>query len=75
MKAALGIQMRDHPEDAQLQQPTQYTQVYELALRSTAEFAWQCAQNWADHPLTSHRAEGHKQKSHIFVMSISVVSL
>jgi hypothetical protein len=51
MKSALGIQMRDHPEDAQLLQQTQQ-----------AGLAWKCAQKSGDHPITSHRVEGHQSK-------------
>jgi hypothetical protein len=62
MKAALGIQMRDHPEDAQLLQQTRQASVHEMALRATAGLAWKCAHNWGDHPLTSHRVEGHQSE-------------
>jgi hypothetical protein len=41
MKAAIGIQMRDHPEDAQLLQQTQQVSVHEMALRATAGLAWE----------------------------------
>jgi hypothetical protein len=54
MKAALGIQMRDHPEDAQLLQQTGQASVHEMALRATAGLAWKCAHNWNHHPLASH---------------------
>jgi hypothetical protein len=39
MKAALGFQMRDHPEDAQLLQQTRQASVHEMALIATAGLA------------------------------------
>jgi hypothetical protein len=62
IKAALGIQMRDHPEDAQLHQRTRQASGHEMALRATAGLAWKCPHNWSDHPLTSHRLEGHQSE-------------
>jgi hypothetical protein len=50
MKAALGIQMSDHPEDAQLQQLTRQASVHKMALRAMARLAWKCAHDWGDHP-------------------------
>jgi hypothetical protein len=62
MKAALGIQMGDHPEDAQLQHQTQQASVHETAFRATTGLAWKCAHNWSGHPLTSHRLERHQSE-------------
>jgi hypothetical protein len=33
-----------------------------MALRARAGLAWKCAHNWGDHPLTSHRVEGHQSE-------------
>jgi hypothetical protein len=59
---ALGIQMRDHPEDAQLLEQTRQASVQEMALRATPGLAWKCTHNWEYHPLTSHRVEGHQSE-------------
>jgi hypothetical protein len=55
MRAALGIQTRDHPEDNQLLLQTQQASEHEMALRATAGLVWKCAHNWGDQPLTSHQ--------------------
>jgi hypothetical protein len=80
MKAALGIQIRDHPEEAQLLQQTQQASVHEMALRATAGLAWKCAHNWGDNPspvtgwkdthLRGLRDRQHQGVSHLSMKSL-----
>jgi hypothetical protein len=62
MKAALGIETRDHPDDALLLKRTGQSSVHKMALRATAGLAWRCAQSWQNHPLTGGHIEEQQPK-------------
>jgi hypothetical protein len=62
MKAALGIETREHPDDDLLLKRTGQSSVHEMALRAPAGLAWRCAQSWQNHPLTGGRIEEQQPK-------------